>query len=396
MLVGAAAVPLGVVFYAAAHAQSPSKPPTIKELPCIFCHTCENPTVRYPCLRRSACPRRALGAIEKEPERQGGPDRVILDRLAELYLPVPFDHQGHSEMADMMGGCAICHHHTPEGVAHPPCETCHEISPEAEDVRKPGLKVAYHRQCVSCHREWSGATSCTACHLPRVGQDPDASTAEGLPGGMHPPIPKPHTEIYESKSTPNPGTKIVFRHKEHIDRFGLRCADCHREDTCSRCHGEREDAEQSDRTRTEHHAPCSRCHDVENKAACDHCHWNEGEAKPKPFEHATTGWALNRFHLALACRTCHKDVPFRRLDRNCSACHSSWSPSSFDHAVTGQLLDRDHEESACADCHTERKFDSPPRCDGCHEEDEEVTFPAKRPGPVVIPSHRGNDPPSGG
>jgi hypothetical protein len=396
MLIPANALLPVAIFCAVGQAQSPGTPLMIKELPCSFCHTCDNPTLRYPCLRLRGCPRRASAAIEKEPGRRRGPDFVILDKLQALYLPVPFDHRGHAEMADMIDGCAMCHHHTPKGAAHPTCESCHETSPKQADIRKPSLKAAYHRQCMSCHREWSGTTHCTACHPPRVGQDQDASTAEGLLGKMHPPVSMPHTEIYESRSKPSPGTKIIFRHKEHIDRFGLKCAHCHREDTCSRCHGEREGDEQSERTLTEHHAPCSRCHDVESKAACDHCHWKEGEAKPKPFEHAATGWALNRHHVKLACRTCHKEVPFRKLDRDCNACHSDWSPSSFDHAVTGQVLDKDHEEANCADCHAERKFDRPPRCNECHEEDEGVAFPEKRPGRVVIPSHRENDRSSGG
>ena len=392
MLIVTAATLLAVLFCAAGQAQSPGAPRMIEKLPCSFCHTCDNPTVRSPCLGRRACPRRASAAIDEEPDRRHGPELVILDKLEELYLPVPFDHRGHAEMAEMINGCAVCHHHTPEGASFPACQSCHETSPKREDIRKPGLKAAYHRQCMGCHRDWSGATQCAACHPPKIGQDQGESTVEGLLSKMHPPIPAPHTEVYELGSGSSPGRKAIFRHKEHVDRFGLKCAHCHQEDTCSRCHGEREEDEQSEGTpAAEHHAPCSRCHDVENKAACDHCHWKEGDAKPKPFEHTGTGWALNRHHITLACRTCHKDVPFRKLDRDCNACHGDWSPSSFDHAVTGQVLDKDHEEADCADCHTERKFDRPPRCDECHEEEEGVAFPEKRPGRVVIPSHREND-----
>ena len=28
----------------------------------------------------------------------------------------------------------------------------------------------------------------------------------------------------------------VFRHKEHTQRFGFKCAECHRGDSCLRCH----------------------------------------------------------------------------------------------------------------------------------------------------------------
>jgi hypothetical protein len=323
------------------------------------------------------------------------PEVVVLDELEELYVAVRFDHRGHAHMADMVAGCAVCHHYTPEGAAKPACKTCHEVSTPREDIRKPSLKAAYHRQCMSCHREWSGETDCAACHPPKIGEQQDAPTREELLSRMRPPIPEPHTKIYESESKPLPGAKIIFRHKEHIDRFGLRCAECHREDSCSHCHGEPQPGEEQPRVLGDHHGPCSACHDVDNKDACDHCHWKDGEAKPKPFDHAGTGWPLSEHHDRLACRTCHKTVPFKKLDRNCNKCHGDWDPDSFDHAVTGQVLDSNHEEIACADCHADRKFDIPPRCDECHDEDEGVAFPAKRPGPVVIPTHREKDDPSG-
>lgn len=379
------------IFCAVGQAESAGAPLMVEALPCSFCHACAKPTERFPCLRVRACPRTSAAAIKRKLSRKHAPDLIILDELEGLYLPVSFDHQGHAEMTDMIDGCVVCHHHTPEDTAHPACKSCHETSPTREDMRKPSLKAAYHRQCMSCHREWSGATQCTACHTPKVGQQQDASTAEGLLSKMHPPVSAPHTEIFEPRSKPRPGEKIIFRHKEHTDRFGLKCDHCHRGDTCSRCHREREEDEQSTRRIAEHHAPCSRRHDVQSEGACSRCHWKEGEAKPKTFEHVVTGWALDKHHVMLACRTCHEDVPFRKLDRDCNACHSDWSPSSFNHAVTGQVLDKNHEEADCADCHAGRKFDSPATCDECHEEDEGIAFPEKRPGRVVIPSHREND-----
>ena len=362
-------------------AQSHDVPLPVEELQCSLCHTCDKPTERYPCLR--VCPRTSAAAIKKELSQKRVPDLVIMDELEELYLPVPFDHRGHAEMAEMIEGCAVCHHHTPEGAALPACKSCHETSPKREDIRKPSLKAAYHRQCMGCHRDWSGATRCAACHPPKIGQEQGESTVEGLLSKMHPPIPAPDTEIYQLRSDPSPGTRVIFRHKEHIDRFGLKCAHCHQEDTCSRCHSEREEDGQSEKTLAEHHAPCSRCHDVQNKDACDHCHWKEGEPRPEPFVHASTGWPLNRNHAVLACRTCHEDVPFRKLDRDCDTCHSDWSPSSFDHAVTGQVLDENHAEAGCADCHADRKFSQAPRCDECHDEEEGIVFPGKRPGPIA-------------
>ena len=157
---------LGGAFAMLAHAQQSSAPVMPQELPCTFCHTCEKPTRANPCLR--ACPRMSAAAIAARMLQKGGPNVVILDELEELYLPVPFDHRGHAHMAMMADGCGVCHHFTPEGAAYPACKTCHEVSAQQRDARKPNLKVAYHRQCMSCHREWSGGTDCAACHPPKT------------------------------------------------------------------------------------------------------------------------------------------------------------------------------------------------------------------------------------
>jgi hypothetical protein len=313
---------------------------------------------------------------------------IILDELENLYLPVPFDHGGHAEMTMMTDGCVVCHHHTPEGAAHPACKTCHEVSAKQEAIRQPSLKAAYHRQCMSCHREWSGETECGICHLPKTGATDEVPTVGSILGKMHPPIPEPDEEIYEPKATSAPGEKVIFRHREHIHRFGLKCAECHREDNCARCHEKGKQHVQQTRTLEQHHRPCANCHDVDDEATCKRCHWKEGEPKPKAFDHADQGWVLGKHHDEIGCRACHKKIPFRKLERDCEACHGDWESGSFDHAVTGQVLDQNHEEADCTECHAERKFDRPPRCDECHEEDEGISFPAQRPGPLAIPSKR--------
>lgn len=383
---------LGTALATVAGAQNTRAPSTRvhqQGLSCSACHTCEKPTPENPCLR--ACTRDPAAAGMRDSDRwKLGPAMVILNELEDLYLPVPFDHKGHAEMAQMTRGCAVCHHYTPEGAAvQPACKTCHEVSPLRADMHKPGLKAAYHRQCLNCHREWSHETACEVCHQPKAGRSPrdrkrEAPTKDDIMGLMHPPIPEPDTKIYQTKHKQVEGTKVIFRHKEHIHRFGFSCAECHHEDSCSRCHEKGKPASKPVKTLEQHHNPCAACHDMESPNRCAHCHWEPGKPKPKPFDHAGTGWTLNRYHQDRVCRVCHVKVPFGRLDRSCNKCHKSWVPGKFDHAITGQVLDEQHVRLPCSACHIDRNFAVPPTCDECHdEEDDGIAFPGKRPGPVL-------------
>lgn len=118
------------------------------------------------------------------------PDQVKLDSLTSLFEGVNFDHAAHVEIA---GDCASCHHHTTgDGAGGGRCDRCHAQSPasavvacrgchvadpftaeqlerKADDryqyhVDKPGLKAAYHWNCLGCHEDAGGPTGCEDCH----------------------------------------------------------------------------------------------------------------------------------------------------------------------------------------------------------------------------------------
>ena len=92
-----------------------------------------------------------------------GPENIILDGIANKYEPVNFSHEMHTEVVD---GCAKCHH-TPPGETLA-CSDCHGPPFDPENLSKPGLKGAYHRQCIGCHRDSeSGPMGCTDCHAKR-------------------------------------------------------------------------------------------------------------------------------------------------------------------------------------------------------------------------------------
>jgi hypothetical protein len=118
------------------------------------------------------------------------PAQVRIDRLANLFDAVDFDHAGH---VDIAGDCATCHHHTTgDGAGGARCARCHAQSPKSATVScqscheadpftaehlerkegdryqyhvdKPGLKAAYHWSCLGCHEDSGGPTGCEDCH----------------------------------------------------------------------------------------------------------------------------------------------------------------------------------------------------------------------------------------
>ena len=299
---------------------------------------------------------------------QPSPDVVMLDELVNVYEPVPFDHKAHAAMAEMWQGCETCHHRTPAAATPaatqpaglvsrartqanaanvPACKDCHEIAPAsaaAADLHMPNLKGAYHRQCLNCHRDWANENACSACHRERgngVARDHPPPTVDDIVGRMHPPIPEPDERGYESRFTPAVGKNVLFRHKAHTARYGLKCSSCHHRDNCSNCHDR--DAKtivqkpmRPGRTWKDSHGPCVACHQQDR---CRHCH----------------------FDAAVAA-----------------------APPAFDHRLTGQLLDSDHAGLRCGQCHTQLKSKAKLTCGGaeCHQR-AGVAFPADRPGATL-------------
>lgn len=118
------------------------------------------------------------------------PEQVSLDTMVEYFDAVEFDHEMHADLGE---DCSVCHHHTTgTGTADERCISCHANSDEFETVAcidchvpdpfsaeqltreskeiyqfhidRPGLKAAYHMNCVGCHEEMDGPTECQDCH----------------------------------------------------------------------------------------------------------------------------------------------------------------------------------------------------------------------------------------
>lgn len=318
------------------------------------------------CLAAAVVRAQAPEAPPSAATRSTAPDIVMLGELSKEYQPVPFDHKSHAAMTEMWDGCTTCHHRSPDmtttqpAVLHPQgqrknqdnaaripaCKECHDPSGTSTDLRMPNLKGAYHRQCLNCHREWTGENACGACHETKNGAMAQAPpTVDDIVGRMHPPIKPPADAVYATRFTPAVGKNVLFRHEAHTANYGLRCASCHRKDTCVHCHsGGTPDAAtqaalrpiQHGRTWKESHEPCITCHDQDR---CAHCHYGDDEPPPPVFEHR----------------------------------------------ITGQLLDDDHASLKCGQCHTDLKNREGLTCGGaaCHEKEPSITFTTHRPGPTV-------------
>jgi len=132
-----------------------------------------------------------LLTIQPAAHAMEGPETATLDTLTNLFEAVSFNHAMHVDVA--ANDCSVCHHHTTgTKVTDERCARCHKNSGEtssvacrdchpadpfsAEHLQKiadapllyhidqPGLKGAYHRKCLGCHKEMGAPSECEACH----------------------------------------------------------------------------------------------------------------------------------------------------------------------------------------------------------------------------------------
>jgi len=360
------------IFSSPTNSTNKDKNNPMKKLDCLKCHTCKNPTSERLCLK--PFPTIVMPTANAPHTLAEAPDSFVIGQLSDLYQPVHFNHKLHANMAQMGNNCQTCHHYSPPGRI-PPCSECHGGANNPQTLRRPSLKGAYHRLCLSCHREWSHETKCVICHLPTPGKIM-ASTINDttdIIGISHPKITVPDTKIFITNYKKAP--IVTFHHKEHIELIGLKCADCHKKESCDDCHDLKKPVKIK-KTQEEVHAICNDCH---RNDKCEKYHGN----KEKPaFSHASTGWPLNRFHQKLSCLACHPTgKKITKLDTKCNTCHGGWNQENFNHAVTGLILNETHREFDCDNCHIDRAFDKPPDCSNCH--DDGRTYKTKPPGKFV-------------
>lgn len=321
-------------------------------------------------------------AIDAEPAASPEPDTpmgvIELSNMTLHYGPVYFDHGLHVRMSDFQEGCTVCHHDISDvndtDAEVLACRDCHTPKGGSGRLEEPsamailGLKGAYHRQCLSCHQDWSHENACSYCHIPAQGLNRTGSVLVGRQG-MAPRRHAEKTYVYQTRHMPLP--IATFHHADHAERFGLSCVDCHHGASCGDCHGSRSVSYKMDHRM----GTCFECH---NWAGCVQCH-DRGE-KPA-FDHArTAGWPLDPNHTDIGCTSCHS--PEHRFDAptsdRCKACHRVGAGGSFDHAELGVALLGDHAYIDCVLCHRGRlHIGATADCAACHTDKQ---FPEQLPG----------------
>ena len=358
---------LFVVVHHSLYAQSAAP----RDTGCKECHECEIPTKLNPCLKK--CPRGQMITVHHSAEAV--PVDLVLDKVEggpDVYESVKFAHRAHAKMAEMSGGCARCHHYNLTGTILA-CRTCHTAGTASknQDLSKPGLKGAYHRECVNCHRESGIDTKCDgACHRAKSTTAISVQSTSGMKNETR--VSKPDRLVLQSGNAD--ARTVTFFHNDHADRFGLACSSCHVNEPCSKCHKSEAAAAKPIEHVEGGHDRCSTCHSVTEN--CEKCHDKQPRER---FDHARkTGFDLGRFHSALTCTRCHKENGNHKgLSGTCTSCHSGWKPGAFDHAVTGIKLSETHAALDCESCHLESNFAKPPACSGCHDD---KSFPKAIPG----------------
>ena len=339
---------------------------------CSLCHTCLEPTEADPCL--VPCPRESNAMLPLDTK---GPEIVILDELQQvqnLYVPVRFTHEDHAHMSSTVDGCEMCHHYNENSIEPAACSECHPMEILHENLAQPGLKGAYHRQCIGCHMEWDPSTTCVLCHEKNREGPLHGTATEASSVDHYPEVQMRDLIVYESEDAGD----VPFHHRTHAYIYDRNCGDCHAQQDCSACHDQTVETikPMGDISGEEMHDHCFECHIDDS---CDYCH---GRAHDDVFDHGKTGWPLESYHATLHCRDCHRQRgEFQALDNTCISCHEEgWNVDEFEHAVTGVSLGEIHGMLACEDCHPQSLETSDGvatliadnlsyDCTACHEED---------------------------
>jgi hypothetical protein len=155
---------------------------------CTTCHDVSTDPVELVSMGRENQGALALDAVksrvdaQEPPKMREVPETLLLGRIADVYEPAEFPHgriirtleqkMAGSRMARVFHPsaatvCQGCHHNSPASETPPGCVSCHDGARQGQ-VGRPGLKGAYHGQCIDCHEAMNmdkiAANDCIKCH----------------------------------------------------------------------------------------------------------------------------------------------------------------------------------------------------------------------------------------
>lgn len=220
-------------------------------------------------------------------DEKAGPETVTLKSLAKVYEPVTFSHDMHSLVAE---DCAVCHHRSPAGQT-PACGKCHRASADSKKSGMPGLKDAYHGQCIGCHKEMDmGPRGCTECHAKGTAHTSrtTAASTEARVKKSTKEATATAPEVLSLSSLENRYDPVSFSHGMHT-QMTENCASCHHHSptgqtpSCGECHGDPFDPENLNMPglKGAYHLQCMTCHNDmgTGPTGCTECHAKKATQK---------------------------------------------------------------------------------------------------------------------
>jgi len=118
--------------------------------------------------------------LEKEYEPSKFPHMKIIERLVKTSNDSKLGSYFHRKLETICDGC----HHQSRAEAEvekdspPYCRNCHSVSFDAQNMNRPKLVAAYHRQCIGCHEymKLEKPRECKECHKERAIRPTDVLT----------------------------------------------------------------------------------------------------------------------------------------------------------------------------------------------------------------------------
>ena len=109
-----------------------------------------------------------INSMVNEFEASEMPHRKIVLKMAENMKNSKMSGVFHSDPGTL---CQACHHNSPASKKPPKCVNCHGKPFDEKSPSRPGLKAAYHGQCMGCHTSMALKkplnTDCAGCHKER-------------------------------------------------------------------------------------------------------------------------------------------------------------------------------------------------------------------------------------